>query len=117
MTGVIINTSSIAAMDGQIGQAAYAASKGAVASMTLPIARELANHGIRVCTIAPGMMIEWYYSIVILYLYVIIVLHHHMIQLYSFTILRIISNTDVGKFAGNCSKRFGSNSTFSKKTW
>jgi len=53
--GVIINTASIAAMDGQIGQAAYAASKGAVVSMTLPIARDLASYGIRVCTIAPGL--------------------------------------------------------------
>lgn len=53
--GVIINTASIAAFDGQIGQAAYAASKGAVASLTLPAARELARHGIRVVTIAPGI--------------------------------------------------------------
>ncbi|MDB5982089.1 MAG: 3-hydroxy-2-methylbutyryl-CoA dehydrogenase [Pseudomonas sp.] len=53
--GVIINTASIAAFDGQIGQAAYAASKGAVASLTLPIARELASYGIRVMTIAPGI--------------------------------------------------------------
>lgn len=53
--GVIINTASIAASDGQIGQAAYAASKGGVASMTLPAARELARHGIRVMTIAPGI--------------------------------------------------------------
>ncbi|MDB5985555.1 MAG: 3-hydroxy-2-methylbutyryl-CoA dehydrogenase [Nevskia sp.] len=53
--GVIINTASIAAFDGQIGQAAYAASKGAVVSMTLPIARELARSGIRVMTIAPGI--------------------------------------------------------------
>ncbi|MDN3714058.1 SDR family NAD(P)-dependent oxidoreductase [Paracoccus cavernae] len=53
--GVIINTASIAAYDGQIGQAAYAASKGAVASLTLPAARELARHGIRVITIAPGI--------------------------------------------------------------
>lgn len=53
--GVIINTSSIAAFDGQIGQAAYSASKGAIASMTLPIARDLACLGIRVCTIAPGL--------------------------------------------------------------
>jgi NAD(P)-dependent dehydrogenase (short-subunit alcohol dehydrogenase family) len=53
--GVIINTASIAAYDGQIGQAAYAASKGAIASMTLPIARELARYGIRVMTIAPGI--------------------------------------------------------------
>jgi NAD(P)-dependent dehydrogenase (short-subunit alcohol dehydrogenase family) len=53
--GVIINTASVAAFDGQIGQAAYAASKGGVVSMTLPIARELARHGIRVMTIAPGI--------------------------------------------------------------
>ena len=53
--GVIINTASIAAYDGQIGQAAYAASKGAVAALTLPAARELARHGIRVVTIAPGI--------------------------------------------------------------
>ncbi|WP_354684250.1 SDR family NAD(P)-dependent oxidoreductase [Cupriavidus necator] len=54
--GVIINTASIAAFDGQIGQAAYAASKGAIVSMTLPLARELARFGIRVMTIAPGIM-------------------------------------------------------------
>jgi NAD(P)-dependent dehydrogenase (short-subunit alcohol dehydrogenase family) len=53
--GVIINTASVAAFDGQIGQAAYAASKGGVVAMTLPIARELARHGIRVMTIAPGI--------------------------------------------------------------
>jgi len=53
--GVIINTASVAAFDGQIGQAAYSASKGGVAAMTLPIARELAQHGIRVVTIAPGI--------------------------------------------------------------
>jgi NAD(P)-dependent dehydrogenase (short-subunit alcohol dehydrogenase family) len=53
--GVIINTASVAAWDGQIGQAAYAASKGGIVAMTLPIARELASHGIRVCTIAPGI--------------------------------------------------------------
>ncbi|GGE56300.1 3-hydroxyacyl-CoA dehydrogenase [Actibacterium pelagium] len=53
--GVIINTASIAAFDGQIGQAAYAASKGGVASLTLPAARELASSGIRVMTIAPGI--------------------------------------------------------------
>jgi NAD(P)-dependent dehydrogenase (short-subunit alcohol dehydrogenase family) len=53
--GVIVSTASIAAFDGQIGQAAYAASKGGVAAMTLPIARELARHGIRVVTIAPGI--------------------------------------------------------------
>lgn len=54
--GIIINTASIAAFDGQIGQAAYSASKGAVAAMTLPIARELAQHAIRIMTIAPGIM-------------------------------------------------------------
>ncbi len=53
--GVIINTASLAAVDGQIGQAAYAASKGAIASLTLPVARELARFGIRVMTIAPGI--------------------------------------------------------------
>ncbi|MGO7335844.1 3-hydroxyacyl-CoA dehydrogenase [Rhizobium leguminosarum] len=53
--GVIVNTASVAAFDGQIGQAAYAASKGGVAAMTLPIARELARHGIRVVSIAPGI--------------------------------------------------------------
>ncbi len=53
--GVIVNTASVAAYDGQIGQAAYSASKGGVASMTLPVARELAKHGIRVVTIAPGL--------------------------------------------------------------
>lgn len=53
--GVIINTSSVAAFEGQIGQAAYSASKGGVNSMTLPIARELARSGIRVVTIAPGL--------------------------------------------------------------
>jgi len=54
--GVIINTASVAAFDGQIGQPAYSASKGGVHAMTLPIARELARYGIRVCTIAPGIM-------------------------------------------------------------
>ena len=53
--GVIVNTASIAAFDGQIGQAAYAASKGAISSMTLPIARDLASFGIRICTLAPGI--------------------------------------------------------------
>lgn len=53
--GVIINTASVAAFDGQIGQAAYSASKGGVVGMTLPIARELAGYGIRVMTIAPGL--------------------------------------------------------------
>jgi 3-hydroxyacyl-CoA dehydrogenase / 3-hydroxy-2-methylbutyryl-CoA dehydrogenase len=52
--GVIINTASVAAFDGQIGQAAYSASKGGVVGMTLPIARDLASYGIRICTIAPG---------------------------------------------------------------
>ncbi|KQR25921.1 SDR family NAD(P)-dependent oxidoreductase [Microbacterium sp. Leaf151] len=54
--GVIVNTASVAAFDGQVGQPAYAASKGGVHAMTLPIARELARHGIRVVTIAPGIM-------------------------------------------------------------
>ena len=53
--GVIVNTASVAAYDGQIGQAAYSASKGAVVGMTLPLARDLAPYGIRVCTIAPGL--------------------------------------------------------------
>ena len=53
--GVVINTASVAAYDGQIGQAAYSASKGGIVGMTLPIARELASHGIRVNTIAPGL--------------------------------------------------------------
>jgi NAD(P)-dependent dehydrogenase (short-subunit alcohol dehydrogenase family) len=53
--GVIVNTASVAAFDGQIGQAAYSASKGGIVGMTLPIARELAAHEIRVMTIAPGM--------------------------------------------------------------
>jgi NAD(P)-dependent dehydrogenase (short-subunit alcohol dehydrogenase family) len=53
--GVIINTASVAAFDGQIGQAAYSASKGGVVAMTLPIARELARYGIRMMTIAPGI--------------------------------------------------------------
>jgi NAD(P)-dependent dehydrogenase (short-subunit alcohol dehydrogenase family) len=53
--GVIVNTSSVASMDGQIGQAAYAASKAGVNGMTLPIARELAKFGVRVMTIAPGI--------------------------------------------------------------
>lgn len=55
--GVIINTASVAAFDGQIGQAAYAASKGGVVAMTLPIAREMARWGIRVVTIAPGLFL------------------------------------------------------------
>ena len=53
--GVIVNTASVAAFEGQIGQAAYAASKGGVVSLTLPAARELARHGIRVMTVAPGI--------------------------------------------------------------
>jgi len=53
--GVIINTASVAAFDGQIGQAAYSASKGGIVGMTLPIARDLSRNGIRVCTIAPGI--------------------------------------------------------------
>jgi len=55
--GVIICTSSVAAYDGQIGQAAYSASKGALASMTLPLARDLAQFGVRVMTIAPGLFL------------------------------------------------------------
>src|SRR4030095_1170235 len=52
--GVIVNTASVAAFDGQIGQAAYSASKGGIVGMTLPIAREFARMGVRVMTIAPG---------------------------------------------------------------
>ena len=55
--GVIVNTASVAAFDGQIGQAAYSASKGGVVGMTLPIARDLAQHKIRVMTIAPGIFL------------------------------------------------------------
>lgn len=55
MRGVVINTASIAAFDGQMGQAAYAASKAGVAGLTLPVARDLSTVGIRVCTIAPGV--------------------------------------------------------------
>ena len=53
--GVMVCTASVAAFDGQVGQQAYAASKGGLVSMTLPLARDLAQHGIRVCTIAPGL--------------------------------------------------------------
>jgi len=53
--GVIVNTASVAAFDGQVGQVAYAASKGGIVGMTLPMARDLADKGIRVCTIAPGL--------------------------------------------------------------
>jgi NAD(P)-dependent dehydrogenase (short-subunit alcohol dehydrogenase family) len=53
--GVIVNTASVAAFDGQVGQEAYSASKGGVVGMTLPLARDLAQFGIRVCTIAPGL--------------------------------------------------------------
>jgi NAD(P)-dependent dehydrogenase (short-subunit alcohol dehydrogenase family) len=53
--GVMINTASVAAYDGQVGQAAYSASKGGVVGMTLPVARDLSRNGIRVCTIAPGI--------------------------------------------------------------
>src|SRR5512147_13542 len=53
--GVIVNTASVAAYDGQIGQAAYSASKGGIVGMTLPVARDLSRNGIRVCTIAPGI--------------------------------------------------------------
>jgi NAD(P)-dependent dehydrogenase (short-subunit alcohol dehydrogenase family) len=54
--GVIVQTASIAAFDGQTGQVAYAASKGALVAMTLPLARDLAAQGIRVCTVCPGLM-------------------------------------------------------------
>jgi NAD(P)-dependent dehydrogenase (short-subunit alcohol dehydrogenase family) len=53
--GVIVNTASVAAFDGQVGQVAYAASKGGIVGMTLPMARDLADKGVRVCTIAPGL--------------------------------------------------------------
>ena len=53
--GVVVNTASVAAFDGQIGQCAYSASKGGIVGMTLPIARDLSKSGIRVCTIAPGL--------------------------------------------------------------
>jgi NAD(P)-dependent dehydrogenase (short-subunit alcohol dehydrogenase family) len=53
--GVVVNTASVAAFDGQVGQEAYSASKGGVVGMTLPLARDLAQFGIRVCTIAPGL--------------------------------------------------------------
>jgi NAD(P)-dependent dehydrogenase (short-subunit alcohol dehydrogenase family) len=53
--GVLVNTASVAAFDGQIGQAAYSASKGGIVGMTLPIARDLSRSGIRCCTIAPGL--------------------------------------------------------------
>lgn len=55
--GVIVNTASVAAFDGQIGQLAYSASKGGIVGMTLPMARDLADKGIRVCTIAPGLFL------------------------------------------------------------
>ncbi len=54
--GLIVNTASVAAQDGQIGQAAYSASKGGVYAMTLPVARDLMNEGVRVNTILPGIM-------------------------------------------------------------
>jgi NAD(P)-dependent dehydrogenase (short-subunit alcohol dehydrogenase family) len=55
--GVIVNTASVAAFDGQVGQEAYAASKGGIVSLTLPLARDLAQHGVRVVTIAPGLFL------------------------------------------------------------
>lgn len=55
--GVVINTASVAAYEGQIGQVAYAASKGGIVGMTLPMARDLADKGVRVCTIAPGLFL------------------------------------------------------------
>ncbi|MDQ4085750.1 MAG: SDR family NAD(P)-dependent oxidoreductase [Actinomycetota bacterium] len=54
--GVVVNTASIAAYDGQVGQAAYSSSKGGIVGLTLPAARDLAQYGIRVCTIAPGIV-------------------------------------------------------------
>jgi len=55
--GVIVNTASVAAFDGQVGQEAYAASKGGVVALTLPLARDLAQFGVRVCTVAPGLFL------------------------------------------------------------
>lgn len=55
--GVIVNTASVAAFDGQVGQEAYSASKGGIVGMTLPLARDLAQFGVRVCTIAPGLFL------------------------------------------------------------
>ena len=55
--GVVVNTASVAAYDGQVGQVAYAASKGGIVGMTLPMARDLADKGIRICTIAPGLFL------------------------------------------------------------
>ncbi|HEY9239639.1 MAG TPA: SDR family NAD(P)-dependent oxidoreductase, partial [Burkholderiaceae bacterium] len=55
--GVIVNTASVAAFDGQVGQEAYAASKGGIVALTLPLARDLAQFGVRVCTIAPGLFL------------------------------------------------------------
>ncbi|MBM1690311.1 SDR family NAD(P)-dependent oxidoreductase [Sulfitobacter geojensis] len=55
--GVIINTASVAAYEGQVGQVAYAASKGGIVGMTLPMARDLADKGVRVCTVAPGLFL------------------------------------------------------------
>ena len=55
--GVIVNTASVAAYEGQVGQVAYAASKGGIVGMTLPMARDLADKGVRVCTIAPGLFL------------------------------------------------------------
>jgi NAD(P)-dependent dehydrogenase (short-subunit alcohol dehydrogenase family) len=55
--GVIVNTASVAAFDGQVGQEAYAASKGAIVALTLPLARDLAQFGVRVCTVAPGLFL------------------------------------------------------------
>ena len=55
--GVVVNTASVAAFDGQVGQEAYSASKGGIVGMTLPLARDLAQYGVRVCTIAPGLFL------------------------------------------------------------
>lgn len=55
--GVIVNTASVAAFDGQVGQVAYSASKGGIVGMTLPMARDLADKGVRVCTVAPGLFL------------------------------------------------------------
>ena len=72
-----MNTASVAAFDGQIGQAAYSASKGAIVGMTLPIARDLKRSGIRVCTIAPGT-------------YTCVVLYHTRISVYNFKKLLLV---------------------------
>ena len=86
--GVIINTTSIAAYEGQRGQAAYSASKGAIVGMTVPIARDLAQFGIRVNTIAPG--ISQVLAMVVLNMKV--VLFVHMVKYFSCLIVLVIPN-------------------------